>query len=77
MNKADIWLAQKITPMPGKIPAAEAEAFNHRGLINTWPQIDHSGHKEGSNIKVLDLWQEGVRILSYNEGMICNLLANY
>ncbi len=44
MDKGDIWLPQKIVPMPGKIPGAEAEAFNHRGPVNTWPQFDHSGH---------------------------------
>ena len=44
MDKGDIWLPQKIAPMPGKIPEAEAEAFNHRGPINTWSQIDLSGH---------------------------------
>ncbi len=47
MNKGDIWLPQKIAPMPSKIPAAEADAFSHRGPINhvnTWLQIDHSGH---------------------------------
>ena len=35
---------QKIAPMPGKIPGAVAEAFIYRVPINTWPQIDHSGH---------------------------------
>ncbi len=44
MDKGNIWVPQKIAPMPGKILGAEAEAFNHRGPINTWPQIDHSGH---------------------------------
>ena len=33
MDKRDIWLPQKIAPMPGKIPGAEADAFNHRGLL--------------------------------------------
>ncbi len=44
MDKGDIWLLQKIAPMRGKILGDEADAFNHRGPINTWPQIDHSGH---------------------------------
>ncbi len=44
MDKEDIWLPQKIALMPGTIPGAEAEAFNHRRPINTWPQIDHSRH---------------------------------
>ena len=44
MDKGDLWLRQKIVPMPGKIPAVEADAFNHRGPINTWPQIDHTSH---------------------------------
>ena len=36
----EIWLPQKIAPnLPGKIPGAEAGAFNHRQLVNTWPQI--------------------------------------
>ncbi len=78
MDKGDIWLAQKIAPMPSKIPGAKAAAFNHRGPVNTCPQIDHSGHfKEGSNIMVSAPWQEGLLILSHNEGMICNLPANY
>ncbi len=72
MDKGGIWLPQKIAPMPGKIPGAEADAFNHRGPVNTWPQIDHSGHWEGNNIMVSAPWQEGFLILSYNEGMICN-----
>ncbi len=44
LDKGDIWLPQKIAPMPGKIPGAEADAFNNRGPINTWPQIDYSGY---------------------------------
>ncbi len=44
MDKGDIWLPQRIAPMSGKTPGAEANAFNHRGPINTWPQIDHSSH---------------------------------
>ena len=28
MDKGDIWLRQKIASMPGKIPGAEADAFN-------------------------------------------------
>ncbi len=43
-DKGYIWLPQKLVPMLGKIPEAEADAFNHRGPINTWPQIDHSSH---------------------------------
>ncbi len=36
MDKGDIWVPQKIAPMLGKIPEAEADAFNHRGpIINT------------------------------------------
>ncbi len=46
MDRGDIWLPQKIAPMPGKIPGAEADAFNHRGPINTWPQIDHSVNRK-------------------------------
>ncbi len=42
MDKEDSWLPQKIALMPGKIPGAEADAFNHRGPVNTWPQNDHS-----------------------------------
>ncbi len=63
--------------MTGKIPGAKAEAFNHRGPINTWPHIDHSSQQEGSNIMVSAPWQEGLPILAYNEGMICNFPANY
>ncbi len=37
MKKGDIRLPQKIAPMPGKIPGAEADT------LNTWPQIDHCG----------------------------------
>ncbi len=44
MDKGDILVPQKIVPIPDKIPGAEAGAFNHRGPINTWPQIDHSSH---------------------------------
>ncbi len=44
MDKGHIWLPQKIAPMLGKIPGAEAGAFNQREGINTWPQIDHYGH---------------------------------
>ncbi len=77
MDKEDIWLPQKIALMPGTIPGAEAEAFNHRRPINTWPQIDHSRHYEGSNIMVSAPWQEILLILSHNEGMICNLPADY
>ncbi len=44
MDKRDSWPPQKIDPMLGKIPGAEADAVNHSGPINTWPQIDHSGH---------------------------------
>ncbi len=44
MDKGDTSLRQKIAPMPGKIPGAEAEAFSHRGPINTWLQIDHFSH---------------------------------
>ncbi len=29
IEKGDIWLPQKIVLMPGKIPGAEAGAFNH------------------------------------------------
>ncbi len=77
MDKGDIWLPQKIAPIPGKIPRAEADAFNNRGSINTWPQIDHSGHQEGSNIMVSAPWQDELLILSYNEGMICNFPGNH
>ncbi len=35
MDKGDIWLPQKIVPLPGKIPGAEADTSNHRGPINT------------------------------------------
>ncbi len=73
MNKGDIWLPQKMDPMPGKIP----DAFNHRGTINTWPQIDLSGHYKGGNIIVSAPWQERLLILSYNEGMFCHFPANY
>ncbi len=56
MGRGDIWLPQKADPMPGKIPEAEADAFNHGGGggrgINTWPPIDRSGKKECSNIIV-------------------------
>ena len=44
MDKGGIWLPQEIAPMPGKIPGAEADAFNQRGPIYIWPQIDHFGH---------------------------------
>ncbi len=44
MEKGDVWLPQKIALRPVKIPGAEAETFNHRRPINTWPQIDHSGY---------------------------------
>ncbi len=44
MDKGDIWLLQKIDPMAGQIPETEADAFNHKGPIITWPQIDLSGH---------------------------------
>ncbi len=63
--------------MRGKIPGAEADTFNHMGPVNTWPQIDHSGHYEGSNIMVSAHLQEWSLILSFNEAMICNFLANY
>ncbi len=43
-DKGDIWLCQRMVPMPGKFPGAEADTFNHRGPINIWPQIDHCGH---------------------------------
>ena len=38
MDKGDIWLPQKIAPMLGKVPGAEAAAFNRRRPINTWPK---------------------------------------
>ena len=61
MGKGDIWLPQKADPMPGKIPEAEADAFNHkRGGINTWPQIDRSGQKEDSNIRFWVPWSVGL-----------------
>ncbi len=44
MDKGYIWAPQKIPPMHGKILGALADAFNHMGPINTWPQIDHFGH---------------------------------
>ncbi len=44
MDKEDIWLPQKIYPMPGKTPGAKADVFDYRGFINTWPQIDYYGH---------------------------------
>ena len=44
MDKGDTWVPQKIAPMPGKILGAEPDAFNHRGPINTWSQIDNLGH---------------------------------
>ncbi len=44
MDKEDIWLPQKIAPVPSKIPGAEADVFYHMGPISTCPQIDHSGH---------------------------------
>ncbi len=44
MDKGDIWLHHKIAPMPDKILGDEADAFNHMGLTNNWPQIDHSGY---------------------------------
>ncbi len=31
MDQGDIWLPQKIVPMPGQIPGSEADAFNHSG----------------------------------------------
>ncbi len=77
MDKGDIWVPQKIAPMPGKILGAEADAFNHRGPINTWPQIDSSESLGSNNIMFSAPWQEGLLILSYNEGMICNLPADY
>ncbi len=43
MDKGGIWLPQKIEPVPGNIPGAEAEAFI-KGPTTTGPQIDHSGH---------------------------------
>ncbi len=73
MDKGDIWVPQKIAPMPGKILGAEADAFNHRGLLTP----GHKLTKEGRNIMVSAPWQEGLLILSYNEGMICNLPADY
>ena len=30
--------------MRDKIPGLDAEAFNRRGAINTWPQTDRSGY---------------------------------
>ncbi len=30
MDKRDIWLPQKIASMPGKIPGAATDVFNHR-----------------------------------------------
>ncbi len=73
----DIWLPQKIALMPRKINWTEAAVFNHRGQISTWPQIDHFGHQESTSIRVLAPWQGELLNLSYNEGMICNLLATY
>ncbi len=82
MDQGGIWLPQKIAPMPGKIIGAAADVFTHSGWVwggtlNTWPQIDHCGHQEGGNIIVCAPWQEGLLILSYNEGVICNSLADY
>ncbi len=77
MDKGDIWLPQKIDPMPEKIPGANTGAFYHSGPINTWPQIGRCGHYESSNTMVWAPWQEGLRILSHNEEIICNLLDNY
>ena len=60
MNGQERHLAtsQYVAPMRGKIPGAEADTFNHMGPVNTWPQIDHSGHYEGSNIMVSAHLQE-------------------
>ncbi len=74
----EIWLVVATSencPMSRKISGAEADACNHRGLNNTWPQIDHSGHQEGSRIRILAPWLGELLNLSYNEGMSCSLLA--
>ncbi len=42
MDKEVYGYLRKLSPMPGKIPGAEAAAFNR--CISTWPQIDYSGH---------------------------------
>ncbi len=39
----DTWLPRKIDPMLRNSSAGGA-AFRHRGPINNWPEIDHSGH---------------------------------
>ncbi len=54
MDKGDIYI----------ISGAEAEAVNHRGPINIWPQINHSVHWEGSNIMVSAPRQEGLLVLA-------------
>ncbi len=77
MHKVDIWLLQKIEPMVGKIAWAEAHAFNHKGPINTWPQMDHSAHKEGSSIRVCAPWQGDClssHTKEWNRGMVYNVL---
>ncbi len=35
MGMGDIWLPQKIVPIPGKIPGIEADAFKHRELVTS------------------------------------------
>ncbi len=67
MDNRDICLAQKLNPMLGKIPEAEAKAYNHRGPINTRPQIDHCCFtRKVNNIMVWAPWQGGLLNLSYN-----------
>lgn len=63
MDKGDSWLPRKVAPMSGKIPGAEAGAFNHTGPINTCQGIDYCSHQEGSSIMVWASWQEGLLIV--------------
>ncbi len=60
MDDKDIWYKDH---MPGQILGAAADAFNHKGPINTWQQIDNSGHC--CNIRVWDPWPRGMLNLSY------------
>ncbi len=64
MDKGDIWLPQKICPIPSKLPGVEADAVNDKGPITTWPQTDHSGQYRGRNIRDLAPGQGGLLNLS-------------
>ncbi len=74
MDKRDIWPPQKIAPMPGKTPGAEADAFNQRGPINTCPKMILLFTRKAAtlaNIMVCPPWQEELLKPSYNKGKNC------